>query len=273
MKLKEDEHLDFVLRYYQKGKLDTQKAFRVFRNKYTANISIRPYRYKYAVAAAVILIISLFTGVLYKWMQPSADWVILSSGNQVKEIRLPDSTIVTLAPASSIRYEANTFPGKRDVEMQGKAFFQVKRNPQFPFSVKNDRAIVKVLGTKFQLAHTDSATSVWVQSGKVSFSCSEGRESLVLTQGMSAILASHSLIPERIEQKMPNITAWQSGYFVYDNTPLETVLRELSHYYGVKLSATEKSKSLTGRFPTDNLDEIIEIIESTLGIKIEKSFN
>lgn len=36
MKLKEDEHLDFVLRYYQKGKLDTQKAFRVFRNKYTA---------------------------------------------------------------------------------------------------------------------------------------------------------------------------------------------------------------------------------------------
>ncbi len=273
MKLKEDEHLDFVLRYYQKGKLDTQKAFRVFRNKYTANISIRPYRYKYAVAAAVILIISLFTGVLYKWMQPSADWVILSSGNRVKEIRLPDSTIVTLAPASSIRYEANTFPGKRDVEMQGKAFFQVKRNPQFPFSVKNDRAIVKVLGTKFQLAHTDSATSVWVQSGKVSFSCSEGRESLVLTQGMSAILASHSLIPERIEQKMPNITAWQSGYFVYDNTPLEIVLRELSHYYEVKLSATEKSKSLTGRFPTDNLDEIIEIIESTLGIKIEKSFN
>ena len=143
----------------------------------------------------------------------------------------------------------------------------------YSFSVKNDRAIVKVLGTKFQLAHTDSVTSVWVQSGKVSFSCSEGRESLVLTQGMSAILASHSLIPERIEQKMPNITAWQSGYFVYDDTPLETVLRELSHYYGVKLSATEKSKSLTGRFPTDNLDEIIEIIESTLGIKIEKSFN
>lgn len=273
MKLKEDEHLDFVLHYYQKGKLDTQKAFQAFRSKYAVKISIRPYRYKYAVAAAVILIISLFTGILYKWMQPSADWVTLSSGNQVKEIRLPDSTIVTLAPASSIRYEANTFPDKRDVEMQGKAFFQVKRNPQFPFSVKNDRAIVKVLGTKFQLAHTDSVTSVWVQSGKVSFSCLESRESLVLTQNMGAILTPHSLTPKQIEQKMPNITAWQSGYFVYDDTPLKLVLRELSHYYGIKLSAAENSKSLTGRFPTDNLDEIIEIIESTLGIKIEKSFN
>lgn len=273
MKLKEDEHLDFVLRHYQKGKLDTQKAFRAFRNKYATNISIRPYRYKYAIAAAVILIISLFTGSLYKWVQPAADWVTLSSGNQVKEIRLPDSTIVTLAPASSIRYEANTFPGKRDVEMQGKAFFQVKQNPQFPFSVKNDRAVVKVLGTKFQLAHTDSVTSVWVQSGKVSFSCLEGQESLVLTQGMGAILTPNTLTPKRIEQEMPNITAWQSGYFVYDNTPLEIVLRELSHYYGVKLSAAEKSKSLTGRFPTDNLEEIIEIIESTLGIKIEKSVN
>lgn len=273
MKLKEDEHLDFVLRHYQKGKLDTQKAFRAFRNKYATNISIRPYRYKYAITAAVILIISLFTGSLYKWVQPSADWVTLSSDNQVKEIRLPDSTIVTLAPASSIRYEANTFPGKRDVEMQGKAFFQVKQNPQFPFSVKNDRAVVKVLGTKFQLAHTDSVTSVWVQSGKVSFSCLEGQESLVLTQGMGAILTPNTLTPKRIEQEMPNITAWQSGYFVYDNTPLEIVLRELSHYYGVKLSTAEKSKSLTGRFPTDNLEEIIEIIESTLGIKIEKSVN
>lgn len=273
MKLKEDEYLDFVLRHYQKGKLDTQKAFRAFHNKYATKISICPYRYKYAVAAAVILIISLFTGIMYKWMQPSADWVTLSSGNQVKEIRLPDSTIVTLAPASSIRYEANTFPGKRDIEMQGKAFFQVKRNPQFPFSVKNDRAIVKVLGTKFQLAHTDSVTSVWVQSGKISFSCIESQKSLILTQGMGAILTPNTLIPKRIEQKMPNITAWQSGYFVYDNTPLEMVLRELSQYYGVKLSAAEKSKSLTGRFPTDNLDEIIEIIESTLGIKIEKSSN
>ena len=89
MKLKEDEHLDFVLRHYQKGKLDTQKAFRAFRNKYATNISIRPYRYKYAIAAAVILIISLFTGILYKWVQPSADWGTLSSGNQAKEIRLP----------------------------------------------------------------------------------------------------------------------------------------------------------------------------------------
>lgn len=273
MKLKEDEHLDFVLRHYQKGKLDTQKAFRAFRNKYATKISIRPYRYKYAIAAAVILIISLFTGSLYKWGQPSADWVTLSSGNQVKEIRLPDSTIITLAPASSIRYEANTFPEKRNVEMQGKAFFQVKQNPQFPFSVKNDRAVVKVLGTKFQLAHTDSVTSVWVQSGKVSFSCLEGQESLVLTQGMGAILTPNTLTPKRIEQEMPNITAWQSGYFVYDNTPLEIVLRELSHYYGIKLSTAEKSKSLTGRFPTDNLEEIIEIIESTLGIKIEKSGN
>lgn len=42
MKLKEDEHLDFVLRHYQKGKLDTQKAFRAFRNKYATNISIPP---------------------------------------------------------------------------------------------------------------------------------------------------------------------------------------------------------------------------------------
>ena len=273
MKQEENEYLDFVVRYYQKGKLDTQKAYKAFLHRHTLKIPIRRYRYKYAIAAVIILIISLFSGALYKWKHPSAEWIVLTSGNQVQEIRLPDSTLVILSPASSIRYEAHTFPDKRDVEMQGKAFFQVKRNPQLPFSVKNNQALVKVLGTQFQLAHTDTVTEVWVKSGKVSFSSLKNNESLILTQGMSAVLTDHANQPELTEQNMPNVTAWQSGYFVYDHTPLDVVLKELSDYYGVKLSTTQKSKFLTGRFSTDNLNEIIEIIESTMGIKIEKSIN
>lgn len=269
----EDKYLDFVVRHYQRGKLDTRKAYRDFRNKYAVQLPAHnPWR-KYAAVAAVVLVVSLLAGGLFRWARPADEWVVLTAGNSAKEVVLPDSTVVTLAPESSIRYDAATYADKRNVEMQGKAFFQVKRNPEFPFSVSNDQAVVRVLGTKFQLSQSGQATEVWVESGKVSFASLKSREGVILTGGMSAVLAGDALKPEFTEQQTPNPTTWKSGYFVYENTPLEVVLKELSAYYGVKLSTAQASMSLTGRFPAGNLDEIIEIIESALGIKIKKSFN
>lgn len=270
MDSKEDKYLDFVLRHYRQGKLDTQKAYRKFLNEHAAQVKIskpwRPYLFRIAaVIAGIILGIGL-----YNWLKPSEEWIVYTSEQVVKEVRLPDSTLVTLAPGSSVRYEARAFKSQRNVEMQGKAFFQVKRDPQHPFSVQNDQAKVQVLGTEFQVASHADATEVWVQSGKVSFSSRKNKEGIILTRGMSAVLVSQEDQPKRIEQAPPNTIAWKTGFFVYDNTPLDVVLQELSDYYGIQLAATQTAKHLTGRFSVDNIDEILEIIESTLDIRIEK---
>ncbi|WP_106831355.1 FecR family protein [Parabacteroides pacaensis] len=270
MDSKEDKYLDFVLRHYRQGKLDTQKAYRKFLNEHAVQVKIskpwRPYLFR---VAAVLTGIILGIG-LYNWLQASEEWIVCTSEQAVKEVWLPDSTLVTLAPGSSVRYEARAFKSRRDVEMQGKAFFQVKRDPQHPFSVQNDQAEVQVLGTEFQMAGQADTTEVWVQSGKVSFSSRKSKKGIILTRGMSAVLASQEGEPKRIEQASPNTIAWKTGFFVYDNTPLEIVLKELSDYYGIRLSATQTPKHLTGRFSVDNIDEILEIIESTLDIRIEK---
>ena len=62
----------------------------------------------------------------------------------------------------------------------------------------------------------------------------------------------------------------RKGSFVFSNTPLQKVLDELSRYYNVRLTADNTDKRLTANFNSRSLDEIIEIIEKVLKVKIEK---
>lgn len=268
---KENKCLEFVARHYRRGRLDTQKAYRKFLREHAGVKTVRRLWPRYAAAAVVALLVA--SGALYRWMQPAEKWVVVTAETRIREVSLPDSTWVTLAPGSTLRYEVNAFLHRRHLEMEGKAFFQVKRDPRYPFTVRNRQAEICVLGTEFQVAGRGDTTEVWVRTGKVSFASLENKEKLILTKGMRAVLAGRKGRPQFEEQVMPNTTAWQSGYFIYDDTPLEVVLAELSGYYGVPLSAGPSPLRLTGRFPTADLDEIIEVIESTLGIKIEKQLN
>lgn len=58
--------------------------------------------------------------------------------------------------------------------------------------------------------------------------------------------------------------------FHFDNTPLREVLDELSAYYGVRLSADQEGKRLTGDFEADSLDMTIRLIEEVLDVTISR---
>lgn len=78
-------------------------------------------------------------------------------------------------------------------------------------------------------------------------------------------------MPEEMRPDVPNPAAWATGTFVYENTPLEEVLRELSAYYGVRLSSEDTGKMLTAEFDTDEgVDGIVALIEQSLGTHINK---
>ena len=91
-------------------------------------------------------------------------------------------------------------------------------------------------------------------------------DGLILTAGQSASLRDAAPVLE--EAQVPNPSAWATGEFRYEATPLETVLGELSAYYGVVLTTDAPGKRLTGTFSTDDLDEILMLIETALSVTI-----
>ena len=56
--------------------------------------------------------------------------------------------------------------------------------------------------------------------------------------------------------------------FVFENTPVDQVLRELSDHYGCTLTTPPTDKRLTATFPEEDLVIIIPLIEAALDIPI-----
>ena len=260
----EDKHLDFVLKHYQEGKFDTQKAIDRFNEAH--GIVQKPRRRvlpwvsgMVAAAAAVVLCVFLFRG--------NEQQIQLMAHAQVKEFILPDGTEVTLAPGSTLTYSEKS---PRKTELEGKAYFEVARDEAVPFEITSDGAFVRVLGTKFMVDAGSSVKEVYVTEGKVLFAKSSDAEGVILTKDMQATLSPETNVPVIAVEPDVNSLAWQRGTFIFDKTPLKEVLETLSDYYNVSFVADDLSKQLSGEFYTEDLDLIISLIESALDVNIVK---
>lgn len=270
MKISEREN-EFVLRYFQRGKLDTQEALRRVKARageeegstWLGHVKAHriSMRWAIALAASFLLLLSFST---YTWLKPKD--VMLQADSQVLTCHLPDGTQVTLAPHSSLSYQEDDC---RRVEMTGCAYFQVKHDEEHPFDVIGKRGHVRVLGTQFQVDERTETPVVIVASGKVFFSARDEQDGVLLTKGEQARLLQGAEKPELQGECNVNEVAWATHQLHFDNTPLKEVLEELSKYnHGINLQASDTNKRLTGDFCTDSIPMAIQIIEKTLDVKI-----
>ena len=260
----EDKHLDFVLKHYQEGKFDTQKAIDRFNEAHgivqKPRRRILPWVSGMVAAAAVVLCVFLFRGNEQQQIQ-------LMARAQVQEYTLPDGTEVTLAPGSKLTYSEKS---PRKTQLEGKAYFEVARDEAVPFEITADGAFVRVLGTKFMVDAGSSVKEVYVTEGKVLFAKSSDAEGVILTKDMQATLSPDENVPVIAVEPDVNSIAWQRGSFIFDKTPLRDVLETLSGYYKVSFAATDLDKQLSGEFYAEDLDLIISLIESALDVHIIK---
>ena len=260
----EDKHLDFVLKHYQEGKFDTQKAIDRFKGAHGIVQKTRRRVLPWvsgiaAAAAAVVLCVFLF--------RDSNQQIQLMANSAMKEFVLPDGSEVTLAPGSRLAYKEKS---PRKTQLEGKAFFEVARDEAVPFEITSDGAFVRVLGTKFMVDAGAAVKEVYVTEGKVLFAKSSDSEGVILTKDMQATLSQSDAIPVVAAKADVNSLAWQRGSFIFDQTPLKEVLQTLAKHYKVSFVANDLSKQLSGEFDSEDLDLIISLIESALDVNIVK---
>ena len=256
--------MDFVLKHYQEGKFDTQKAIKRFNEAHC--IVQKPRRRVLpwvsgivAAAAAVVLCVLLF--------RDNDQQIQLMASAEVQEFVLPDGSEVTLTPGSRLTYNEKS---PRNTHLEGKAFFEVARDEAVPFEITADGAFVRVLGTKFMVDAGSSVKEVYVTEGKVLFAKSSDVEGVILTKDMQATLSQSDQLPVIAVEADVNTIAWQRGSFIFDMTPLKEVLETLSEHYKVSFAATDLDKQLSGEFYAEDLDLIISLIESALDVHIIK---
>lgn len=204
--------------------------------------------------------------------------------NQVQIHILPDSSKVTLAPASKIAYQMDQ--DSRTVYLSGKADFNVVKNPQKPFLVYANETVTRVLGTQFEVSafDQDSEVIVKVQSGKVTvYENDELNNADPVKNGKTGVLLmpNQRVVFKRNVQKFtkeivgePVLVAeiGERPSFIYEDTPVSTVFNEIAKAYGLEIDFNAEvlaNCQFTASLTDESLMEKLDIICSSIGANYE----
>ncbi|HBX44936.1 MAG TPA: anti-sigma factor, partial [Porphyromonadaceae bacterium] len=178
-----------------------------------------------------------------------------------------DGSEVYLNADSKIRYPKKFGWRKREVFLEGEAYFKVASNKRKPFVVHTGDSHINVLGTSFNVnAYSDEdVIQVTLDEGKVIFHTPQNGYSIVPGQQV----VYHKSDGKASVQHLPNATTeslWKEGVIYLHDTPLVDVMRMLERRYDVSFelrnsSALKYSYSLISRQPslTEILDELQKI--------------
>lgn len=189
---------------------------------------------------------------------------------------LPDESRVWLNAASTIRFPVSFDRHERAVELNGEGFFEVTSDPNKPFVVssKNQQIIVK--GTKFninaysgdrQMTTTLLEGAVLVRLGQPG---SEIHQQVLLHPNEQLIASGESF--EKLLVDAQHFSSWKDGKFIYDNSPLENVMRQLSRWYNVDIVYLDAidGVSFTGSLSkADEIGDVLRKISLTQSVHFE----
>jgi transmembrane sensor len=193
-----------------------------------------------------------------------------TSKGETYQVRLPDGTRVWLNAASSLTYASSlTVAGKRNVELNGEAYFEVAKDKTHPFVVQTKGQEVEVLGTHFNVSSYDNALATQTTLLEGSVRVSAGTDAAaVLKPGQQSVLRDG----DRIQVKSVDVNeavAWKDGYFRFYEVDLETFMNTIARWYDIDVVyeggiAQYKDLAFGGAVSrSKNISEVLKILAQT----------
>lgn len=264
------QRISLATRRYRPDTFQAKRAFRKIEQQAgTKRIRTRSVPYRYVAAAIVTLLLG--SGILYfMGNQKIKILTVQCHSGEILELRLPDSTLLTLSGPSEISYPARFAEDKREVSMSGQVYFQVHRDTLQPFIVNTSSIKVTVLGTAFQVTANEQKAEVLVSSGKVAVDLPDHSSREILTAGMMTQWTRQQDRLTTGHEFDANKLSWKTKILKFNNTPLSEVIQILNKHYKVNLVLPEKYKDLrlTATFESLSLAETLDIINQTLDIQL-----
>jgi ferric-dicitrate binding protein FerR (iron transport regulator) len=239
----------------------------------------RPSRRWHRLPESVALVVVLVTAVLWAVRAPAPaappveSRVFTTAPGQQSIVTLTDGSTVHLNADSRLSVAAAFGQSSRVVELVGEAFFDVVPDPQRPFVVASDQARVRVTGTAFGVhAYPEQRRAVVaVAEGSVVLWPAQARaDSVVLAAGDVAQADARSL--GRVRRGVPTdpLLSWRSGQLVFDDAPLDAVLRGLARRYALNVSsplAPERADRLNATFGREPVSDVLDAVAAALGLR------
>ncbi|KAI9463076.1 anti-FecI sigma factor, FecR [Russula earlei] len=186
----------------------------------------------------------------------SASGKLIQSFNHtgaIQRITLPDASTVYLENNSKLSYHDNFNDKKREVYLEGEAFFEVTKDIQKPFLVYSRNIVTKVLGTTFTVRAfpLDKQAMVVVKTGKVSVfkienlteanAASAELKGVVITPNQKIVYDGKAKELNKTLVDTPAFIAPpQATEFAFDDTPVKEVFKTMQRAYGITILYDEE---------------------------------
>jgi ferric-dicitrate binding protein FerR (iron transport regulator) len=189
-----------------------------------------------------------------------------------KLVQMSDGSLAVLKPGSGLKY-LRSFHDKREVFLDGEAFFEVHKNPQMPFLVHSHDMVVRVLGTSFTVKSMNNhdfkvvvnTGRVLVYNQKAATKAGKHQYEVILTPNQQVTYAETQLSFKKEILKAPLSLSKEVAQkeFTFDNAPLSAVIDRINKDYDVNIEY-DKAKlgniSLTVSISDRPLDEKVKLI-------------
>jgi ferric-dicitrate binding protein FerR (iron transport regulator) len=229
------------------------------------------------VAAVLIPLFLMAGGYLYYQSTKNNLIEIAVAYEEEKHLFLPDSSEIWINAGSTVRYPKEFKGGKRIVELDGEAYFSVRRNESEPFIVNTNNLSVKVLGTQFNIkAYADEERiTATLTSGKIEVRANNTSQILMPDEQLT--FNKNTLAMEIANVNADEVNSWISGQFVFNDASLKEILLSLERRFNTSITnntAIPASKLYTVRFlRNETLEEILNILQEVVGFNYVKQEN
>ena len=203
------------------------------------------------------------------------------------QVVLPDGTKVWMNAASSLKFPS-TFNGatERNIELSGEAYFEVAKvlikdklaghARRMPFVVKSLGQQVSVLGTHFNVnAYGDDIVlKTTLLEGSVRVLNLKSHASNLLRPGQQSELKGGVLQVLNVDPT--EAIAWKNGLFIFNDEPLEDIMRKISRWYDVEViydhGVDKKQRFGGGISRYEHVSSVLRKLEITEGVhfKVEE---
>lgn len=209
--------------------------------------------YQYMKWAAVFLIVA---SGLWFWkgsgMIHSANQNFVA-GNSKLTFELNDKSGIALMPDAALHQTAY-----RQVELMGRASFDITKDAENPFIITTKHATIKVYGTSFNLSSSNDSTWIHLTRGSVELFWDGG--SKILKPGDKAVVSNYKLL--HYSEGHASVSDWEHNILLFDNVELVEALKVVAEHYNVlivwPLEKASKSCLIKTRFQNSTLSNVLK---------------
>ena len=188
-----------------------------------------------------------------------------------------DGSKAYLNSGSVIRYPVKFIEDKkREVFLEGEAFFDVAENKNELFIVNSNGINVEVYGTKFNVRNysEDFNSDIVLVEGSVGINNSEVSELTMLKPGFKGSVDKENFRVKTSKVNTKIYTSWIDGEVIFRNETFNQILKKLERLYNVTI-INNKNESLNEVFnaainvENENIEQVLEYFNKIYNIEYQ----